>query len=74
MIWDTESIPKSGEKKYKVSFAFLPKKTCDKKTVWLERYIVEYNFYNIGIVQEWGVEAYWSRKSHVWKKYNEMEN
>jgi len=45
-MWDTKPAPEVGEKKYKVRFALLPKKTNDKKTVWFERYIAEYIFYS----------------------------
>jgi len=68
MRWTRQKY-KDGTTKYEICFAWLPVHTDDKKTIWLEKYIVKskYHHYNDGDAR-WLTLGEWSVESAEWTK------
>ena len=74
MRWEIKPKPKVTDVKYIIRFALMPRKTDDNKRVWLEKYIVKYQYLRPYDEQaSWHLVNKWSKESDVWKEVYDYE-
>lgn len=70
MKWKTPTTPKVGETKYDIRFAFLPTRTEDGYTVWLETYRVLMRYETRPVPTKFGIvektDWFVLRKEPLW--------